>query len=173
MSIENDEVIRIFKESGAAVILHEATHAFNAQVLKWNESNSAWFDEGMAKLVEDHIYELRGTKKSNLFLDDVNWIQGNMIYIRPPRGSITELKNYIETRDNYMENWSTALASPDMREFGYAFSELWTKEFVKEKISFYKYPGWIDFIEALPKTSGGKVQRFVLQERVNELNIED
>jgi 4-hydroxybenzoate-CoA ligase len=47
------------------------------------------------------------------------------------------------------------------------------KEFVKEKISLYKYPRWIDFIEALPKTSGGKVQRFVLQERVNELNIED
>ena len=36
----------------------------------------------------------------------------------------------------------------------------------------YKYPRWVDFIEALPKTSGGKVQRFVLQERVNELNIE-
>jgi len=124
---------RIFKESGAAVILHESTHAFNAQVLKWNESNSAWFDEGMAKMVEDHVYELRGTKKSNLFLDDVNWIQGNMIYIRPPRGSITELKNYLETRDDYMENWSTASASPDMREFGYAFSELWVKEFVKER----------------------------------------
>ena len=41
------------------------------------------------------------------------------------------------------------------------------KEFVKEKIALYKYPRWVDFIEALPKTSGGKVQRFVLQERVN------
>jgi len=47
------------------------------------------------------------------------------------------------------------------------------KEFVKEKIAMYKYPRWVDFTEALPKTSGGKVQRFVLQERVNELNIED
>jgi len=42
------------------------------------------------------------------------------------------------------------------------------KEFVKEKIAMYKYPRWVDFTEALPKTSGGKVQRFVLQERVNE-----
>jgi len=42
------------------------------------------------------------------------------------------------------------------------------KEFVKEKIALYKYPRWVDFTEALPKTAGGKMQRFVLQERVNE-----
>lgn len=47
------------------------------------------------------------------------------------------------------------------------------KEFVKEKIAVYKYPRWVDFIEVLPKTSGGKVQRFVLQERVNGLKIDD
>ena len=41
------------------------------------------------------------------------------------------------------------------------------KRFVKEKISLYKYPRWIEFISELPKTSGGKVQRFILQEKLN------
>lgn len=41
------------------------------------------------------------------------------------------------------------------------------KGFVKEKISLYKYPRWIEFISELPKTSGGKVQRFILQEKLN------
>ena len=41
------------------------------------------------------------------------------------------------------------------------------KGFVKEKISLYKYPRWIDFLSELPKTSGGKIQRFILQENLN------
>ena len=41
------------------------------------------------------------------------------------------------------------------------------KGFVKEKISLYKYPRWIDFVSELPKTSGGKIQRFILQEKLN------
>jgi len=42
------------------------------------------------------------------------------------------------------------------------------KAFVKEKIAPYKYPRWIAFINTIPKTSGGNVQRFVLQERVKK-----
>lgn len=41
------------------------------------------------------------------------------------------------------------------------------KGFVKEKISLYKYPRWIEFVSKLPKTSGGKLQRFILQEKLN------
>jgi benzoate-CoA ligase len=40
------------------------------------------------------------------------------------------------------------------------------QEFVKEKIAVYKYPRWIDFIPELPKTPGGKLQRFILQEKI-------
>lgn len=42
--------------------------------------------------------------------------------------------------------------------------------FVKERIAPYKYPRWIAFIQEIPKTSGGNVQRFVLQERLKEGN---
>ena len=38
------------------------------------------------------------------------------------------------------------------------------KVFVKEKLAPYKYPCWIEFIQALPKTATGKIQRFKLRE---------
>jgi len=40
------------------------------------------------------------------------------------------------------------------------------KQFVRDRIAAYKYPRWIEFVDAIPKTSGGKIQRFVLQEKI-------
>ncbi|UCF93519.1 MAG: benzoate-CoA ligase family protein [Desulfobacterales bacterium] len=42
------------------------------------------------------------------------------------------------------------------------------KQFVRDKIAAYKYPRWIEFSDEIPKTPGGKIQRFRLQERVKE-----
>jgi len=42
------------------------------------------------------------------------------------------------------------------------------KQFVKERIAAYKYPRWIEFTAALPKTAGGVVQRFTLQEKLRK-----
>ncbi|AGW94535.1 benzoate-CoA ligase family protein [Cupriavidus sp. DF5525] len=39
------------------------------------------------------------------------------------------------------------------------------KAFVKERLAAYKYPRAIEFVDALPKTATGKIQRFVLRER--------
>ena len=38
------------------------------------------------------------------------------------------------------------------------------KAFVKENLALYKYPRWIEFIDDLPKTATGKIQRFKLRE---------
>ncbi len=38
------------------------------------------------------------------------------------------------------------------------------KAFVKDRIAPYKYPRWIEFAEALPKTATGKIQRFRLRD---------
>jgi 4-hydroxybenzoate-CoA ligase len=38
------------------------------------------------------------------------------------------------------------------------------KEHVKAAIGQWKYPRWIDFVEALPKTATGKIQRFKLRD---------
>lgn len=37
------------------------------------------------------------------------------------------------------------------------------QHYVKEKLAPYKYPRWIEFIEELPKTATGKIQRFKLR----------
>ncbi len=39
------------------------------------------------------------------------------------------------------------------------------KQFVKGRITPYKYPRWIEFVDELPKTATGKIQRFKLREQ--------
>jgi 2-aminobenzoate-CoA ligase len=39
------------------------------------------------------------------------------------------------------------------------------QEFVKQQIAPYKYPREVEFVDALPRTETGKVQRFKLRER--------
>jgi benzoate-CoA ligase len=38
------------------------------------------------------------------------------------------------------------------------------KQHVKSMLSPYKYPRWIAFVDELPKTATGKIQRFKLRE---------
>ena len=38
------------------------------------------------------------------------------------------------------------------------------KGFVKDRLAPFKYPRWIDFVDDLPKTATGKIQRFKLRE---------
>jgi 4-hydroxybenzoate-CoA ligase len=37
------------------------------------------------------------------------------------------------------------------------------KQFVKDRLAPYKYPRWIDFVDELPRTATGKVQRYQLR----------
>jgi benzoate-CoA ligase len=41
------------------------------------------------------------------------------------------------------------------------------RQHVKERLAPYKYPRWIEFIEELPKTATGKIQRFKLRARTS------
>jgi len=41
--------------------------------------------------------------------------------------------------------------------------------YVKAKLAPYKYPRWIEFVEALPKTATGKIQRFKLRGGLQQL----
>ncbi len=43
------------------------------------------------------------------------------------------------------------------------------QRFVKTRLAPYKYPRWIEFVDALPKTATGKIQRFLLQKRANQM----
>lgn len=50
---------------------------------------------------------------------------------------------------------------------GQAVTEAELKAFVKDKLAPYKYPRQIEFVQDLPKTATGKIQRFKLREREN------
>lgn len=41
------------------------------------------------------------------------------------------------------------------------------QQFVKQRLAAYKYPRRIRFVTRLPKTAGGRVQRFILQDEAN------
>jgi len=49
--------------------------------------------------------------------------------------------------------------SPDDR--GRLFEEL--KSHVKQAIGPWKYPRWIEYVDELPRTASGKVQRYLLR----------
>jgi benzoate-CoA ligase len=42
------------------------------------------------------------------------------------------------------------------------------QQHVKAKLAPYKYPRWIEFIDELPKTATGKIQRFKLRSKTTE-----
>ena len=52
-----------------------------------------------------------------------------------------------------------------VRKAGQDVSDEALKAFVKERLAPYKYPRFIEFVEELPKTATGKIQRFRLRER--------
>ncbi|MEG0939997.1 MAG: benzoate-CoA ligase family protein [Comamonas sp.] len=47
---------------------------------------------------------------------------------------------------------------------GHSTSEAELKAFVKDRLAAYKYPRFIEFVDELPKTATGKIQRFRLRE---------
>jgi len=51
-----------------------------------------------------------------------------------------------------------------VRKAGQQVSEGDLKAFVKERLAAYKYPRFIEFIDELPKTATGKIQRFRLRD---------
>ncbi|MDM0043964.1 benzoate-CoA ligase family protein [Variovorax dokdonensis] len=52
-----------------------------------------------------------------------------------------------------------------VRKNGQAVDADTLKAFVKERLAPYKYPRFIEFVDELPKTATGKIQRFRLRER--------
>ena len=51
---------------------------------------------------------------------------------------------------------------------GQSLSEDEVKAFVKERLAPYKYPRFMEFVDELPKTATGKIQRFRLRDLERE-----
>ncbi|MFH1487914.1 MAG: benzoate-CoA ligase family protein, partial [Pseudomonadota bacterium] len=130
-----------------------------------------WFVTGDRYLVdEEGFYYFRGRS------DDMLRVGGKWL---APR----EVENTLNQHPALAESAVVGYKDEDELIKPYAFLVLKTgyspseqleeeiKAFVKDKIAVYKYPRWIEFIHELPRTVGGKIQRFLLQERVNQLSV--
>jgi benzoate-CoA ligase len=67
-------------------------------------------------------------------------------------------------KDELIKPYAFVVLNPDEPASDHLQEEI--KQFVRERIATYKFPRWIEFADSIPKTSGGKIQRFVLQEKI-------
>jgi hypothetical protein len=113
-----------------ATIIHEATHGVNSFALSWDKTEISWFDEGVACYVTSAVYRLMGEQKPELFGEEKQWREKNTIYTLSPMKGPKDLLDYYISGDGYMYLWSPQ--SEYDRDFGYAFSELFIREYLKD-----------------------------------------
>lgn len=126
-----------------------------------------WFVTGdRYRVDEEGFYYFKGRS------DDMLRVGGKWLSPVEVEGAINSHPAVLESavvgyqdEDALIKPYAFVVLKPE--ESGNKALEEELKGFVKEKISLYKYPRWIEFISELPKTSGGKLQRFILQEKLN------
>ena len=64
-------------------------------------------------------------------------------------------------RDGLLKPKATVVLKSEFRPSEELTGEL--QVLVRERLAPYKYPRWVEFVEDLPKTATGKIQRFRLR----------
>ncbi|MDY6774688.1 MAG: hypothetical protein SV253_01130 [Halobacteria archaeon] len=127
-------------KSGAPVVLHEVTHAYNEEALRWSRPRISWFNEGTAQYVEFVATNRVGARQPEIFGETVKWEgdckgrdgDGNArcVYRLPPRKTPEDLWEYYRSGSDFMVDWSPD--NPRNRAFGYAFSELAVRNYARQ-----------------------------------------
>lgn len=120
------------------ILTHETIHGLNDKLLRWDRTNSKWFDEGVAEhgedLVRTKLYKTEQTnhRTGELFGETVTHtdIEEGITYRTPPRGDRDHLWEYYQTDRDFMKDWSPH--QEENRDFGYAYSELVIKKYLLE-----------------------------------------
>ncbi|MBU5688548.1 MAG: hypothetical protein KQA41_00785 [Candidatus Aenigmarchaeota archaeon] len=113
-----------------STLLHETTHGINAKILKWNQVNSTWFEEGTASFIEFLSNQHLGLEQSELFGQEKTIKQDKERIILKSKGDRNELWIYYKEGKDFMYYWNPS--ENDKRDFGYAFSELVIRYSVKK-----------------------------------------
>lgn len=123
------------------VLSHEVVHGLNDRILNWDHTRSSYFDEGTGKyvefLVKKKLYNEGEIEEPprELFGESVRYdpdSSDGKYYRLPPKGDKEQLWSYYENDRDFMKTWSAMNADPDTRKFGYAYSELVIRNYVKE-----------------------------------------
>jgi benzoate-CoA ligase len=127
-----------------------------------------WFVTGDRYLVdEDGFYYFRGRS------DDMLRVGGKWLAPQEVENTINQHEAVAESavvgyqdQDDLIKPYAFVVLNQDASPSDSLQEDI--KAFVRDRIAAYKYPRWIEFTDSIPKTSGGKVQRFVLQGKIQE-----
>jgi 2-aminobenzoate-CoA ligase len=121
---------------------------YTGDAYKQDERGYFWFQARADDMIISAGYNIAGIEIENVLLEHPQVRECGVIGAPDPeRGHI--VKAFIVLRD-------PSAAGPDM------VGEL--QDFVKREIAPYKYPRAIEFVEQLPRTETGKLQRYKLRE---------
>jgi benzoate-CoA ligase len=125
-----------------------------------------WFVTGDRYLVdEEGFYYFRGRS------DDMLRVGGKWLAPREVENTINQHGAVTESavvgyqdQDDLIKPYAFIVLNSDVSPSNKVEEDI--KQFVRDRIAAYKYPRWIEFTDQIPKTSGGKIQRYVLQEKI-------
>jgi benzoate-CoA ligase len=165
--------LRLVDEAGAEVAPGEIGDLYvsgpSAAVMYWaqREKSRATFQGEWTKTGDKYSVDERGCYVYAGRSDDMLKVSG--IYVSPFEVEATLMQHpaVLECAvfgkldaDGLTKTKACVVCKP-----GHAVLEAELQAFVKDRLAPYKYPRFIEFLDELPKTATGKIQRFRLRER--------
>ena len=132
------------------------------------DDEGEWFVTGDRYLVdEDGFYYFRGRSDDMLRVGG-KWLAPGEVektIDQHPAVAESAVVGY-QDQDDLIKPYAFVVLNPDESASDRVKEDI--KQFVKDRIAMYKYPRWIEFTDHIPKTSGGKIQRYVLQDMIKK-----
>ena len=144
-------------------------HGPSAAMMYWanREKTRDTFQGGWTKSGDKYIRNTDGTYTYGGRSDDMLKVSG--IYVSPFEVEATLIQHPAVLEAAVIgvvdDNGLTKTKACVVLKNGASATEAELKAFVKDKLAPYKYPRLIEFVQDLPKTATGKIQRFKLRER--------
>ncbi len=155
--VADDEVGDLWIEGPSAALMYWCNRDKSRQTFQgaWTKSGDKYSRDA------DGYYTYAGRS------DDMLKVSG--IYVSPfeVEGTLMQHPAVLESAVIGIEDGDglTKTKAFVVAKAGQAVSEAELKAFVKERLAAYKYPRFIEFVDELPKTATGKIQRFRLRQR--------
>jgi benzoate-CoA ligase len=170
--------IELRSESGDAVPDGEPGDLYirgeSAALCYWGnrEKSRETFQGAWTKSGDKYVKNADGTYTYSGRSDDMLKVSG--VYVSP-----FEVESTLMQHDAVLEAAVIGVNDADgltktkafvVLKAGHTATDAELKAFVKDKLAAYKYPRQIEFVNELPKTATGKIQRFKLRERETAAN---
>lgn len=127
-------------EHFASILTHETVHAINHDVLEWDDTGTAYIDEGLAEyaefLVDKRLYREGEVDRvpAELFGESIEYTErkgGDIVrYNVSSSGDKEDLWNYYQQDEDFIKGWHPS--QEENREFGYAYSQLIIRNYIRE-----------------------------------------